>query len=67
MREELQRTAAWIATFALLLFVVIGATRAARHCLLNRELSIKVGIVHRVAAPFWGLYCARSDLRRAVF
>ena len=70
MLQDLQKAVPWIAIFVLSLVAGISATRAARHCLLHRELHFKVGVVHRVEAPFLGLFCQRPDLvslRPAVF
>lgn len=70
MLHDVRSAAPWIGIFILLLLVAVGATRTARHCLLGHEFSIKVGVIHRVAAPFWGVYCERADtisLRRTVF
>jgi hypothetical protein len=62
MLRDLKRATPWIAVFVLSLVAGIGATRAARHRLLHREFHIRVGVVHRMEAPFLGLFCERADL-----
>jgi hypothetical protein len=59
MLHDLRNVAPWMGIFMLSLLVAVSVTRTARHCLFHRELNIKAGIVHRVAASFWGLYCER--------
>ncbi len=61
MLYDLRKAAPWLAVFIFSLFLGVCVTRAARHCLLHRQFGVGVGIVHRVAAPFWGLYCERAD------
>jgi hypothetical protein len=62
MLRDLQRAVPWIAVFVLSLAAGVSATRAARHCLLHREVHIKVSVVRRMEGPFLGLFCERSDL-----
>jgi hypothetical protein len=69
MLQDLRSAAPWIAVFTLSLIVLIGATKAARHCLLQRG-GIQVRLVHRVSAPLWGLSCERTgviSLRPGIF
>jgi hypothetical protein len=61
MLHDLRKATPWLAIFVLSLMVGIGAARAARHCLLDRQSTIRVGVIHRVGPPFWGLSCGRAD------
>jgi hypothetical protein len=70
MLHELQKAMPWIAIFLVSLVAAVNVTRAARHCLLHRESHVKVGVVRRGEAPFFGLFCERADavpLRPTVF
>ncbi len=74
MLRELRKASPWIAVFVLSLVVGIGATRAARHCLLHRQglsHNLGMGVVHRVGVSFLGLrFCERAgtvSLRSTVF
>jgi len=70
MLRDLQKAMPWIAVFVLSLLAGISFTRVARDCLLNRGSHFKVGVVHRVEAPFLGVVCKRADvvsLRPTVF
>jgi hypothetical protein len=60
MFHDLRKATPWLAIFAMSLMVGIGAARAARHCLLGRQFNIRVGAIHRVGPPFWGLSCGRA-------
>ena len=61
MFRDLRKVAPWFAIFVLAVVVGIGATKAARHCLFDRQFNIRLGAIHRVGAPFWGLSCERAD------
>jgi hypothetical protein len=61
MLRDLRKAAPWFALFVLTVVVGIGATKAARHCLIDRQFNIRLGAIHRVGAPFWGLSCERAD------
>jgi len=74
MLHQLGKTAPWIFVYVVSVVVLISATRAARDCLVGRQLSgisnIRVGVVHRAGTRFWGLYCERVDilsLRPAIY
>lgn len=61
MLRDLRKAAPWFAIFVLAVVVGIGATKAARHCLIDRQFNIHLAAIHRVGAPFWGLSCERAD------
>ena len=74
MLHQLRKSAPWLFVYVLSLVVLISATRAARDCLVHHQFigisNIRVGIVQRAGAHFWGLYCERVDdgsLRPAVY
>ena len=70
----MRKAVPWLFVYVLSIVVLISATRAARDCLLHRQsngvTNIRIGVVHRLGADFWGLYCERVDaisLRPAVY
>jgi len=73
MLDGLRKAMPWLLLYVLSIVVLIGATRAARDCLLHHQFSginIRLGVVHRVGTRFWGLYCERVDagsLRPAIY
>lgn len=61
MLRDFRKAAPWFAIFVLAVVVGIGATKAVRHCLIDHQFNIRLGAIHRVGAPFWGLSCERAD------
>jgi hypothetical protein len=61
----MRRAVPWVFVYMLSVVVLISATRAARDCLLHRQssgiTSVRLGVVDRLGAPFWGLYCQRAN------
>ena len=43
MFRDLRKVAPWFAIFVLAVVVGIGATKAARHCLFDRQFNIRLG------------------------
>jgi hypothetical protein len=74
MLHQLRKSAPWLFVYVLSLVVLIGATRAARDCLVHHQFigisDIKVSVAQRAGGRFWGLYCERintGSLRPAVY
>jgi hypothetical protein len=61
MLRDFRKAAPWFALFVLNRGGWDRRHQGGTSCLIGRQFNIRLGAIHRVGAPFWGLSCERAD------